>query len=57
MSCYKALLTENQELQLELLELEVKIRAIRQRLSDKDWISTDELELALDSKTIKLPWD
>ncbi len=46
------LLTQSQELQLELLELEIKIRAIRMKLADEDRISTEDSELALDSEPI-----
>lgn len=57
MSCYKALLTENQELRLERLELALKLRGLREQFADKKWVSTAELEFALDCRPIKLPWD
>ncbi len=49
------LLSQSQELQLELLELESKIRSMRMKLADEGRIDTEDWELALDSEPVKLP--
>jgi hypothetical protein len=56
-SCYKILLTENQELRLERLEMALKLQGLREQFKDRDWVSVDEIEFALDCKPVKLPWD
>ena len=57
MSCYKTLLIENQELRQELMELAFLVRGMQEQFADKEWVSADELEFALDSKPISLPWE
>ncbi len=57
MSCYKELLTENQELRAQITELSLGVRGVQEQVTEVEWLSSDELELVLSTIPITLPWE
>ncbi len=57
MSCYKELLTENQDLRAQITELSLGVRGVQEQVAEAEWMSTDELEFVLSTIPITLPWE
>ncbi len=57
MSCYKELLTENQELRAQITELSLGVRGVQEQVAAAEWLSSDELEFVLSTIPITLPWE
>ncbi len=57
MSCYKELLTENQELRAQITELSLGVRGVQEQVVEMEWLSSDELEFVLSTIPITLPWE
>ncbi len=57
MSCYKELLTENQELRAQITELSLGVRGVQEQVAMAGWLSSDELEFVLSTIPITLPWE
>ncbi len=57
MSCYKDLQIEIQELKRLILEMSLGVSGLHEQVRGNDWISVEELNLALSTIPIILPWD
>ncbi len=57
MSVYKDLQIEIQELRRLILEMSLGVSGLHEQVRDNDWISIEELNLALSTIPIILPWD